>query len=81
VLRFYILDLHTLGFYGAVPADEERFQVLDRAYELGALNWDSADMYGDNEDLLGKWFKRTGKRDEVSSSPESSQLQSRLTPD
>lgn len=22
-------------------------------------------LYGDSEDLLGKWFKRTGKRDEV----------------
>lgn len=53
------------AFYGATESDEERFKVLDRAYELGALNWDSADMYNDNEDLIGKWFKRTGKRDEV----------------
>lgn len=22
-------------------------------------------MYGDNEELLGKWFKRTGKRDQI----------------
>lgn len=22
-------------------------------------------MYGDSEELLGKWFKRTGKRDEI----------------
>lgn len=22
-------------------------------------------MYADSEDLLGKWFKRTGKRDEI----------------
>ena len=22
-------------------------------------------MYGDSEDLIGKWFKRTGKRDQV----------------
>jgi aryl-alcohol dehydrogenase-like predicted oxidoreductase len=26
---------------------------------------DSADVYGESEDLLGKWFKRTGKRDEI----------------
>lgn len=25
----------------------------------------SSSLYGDNEDLLGKWFKRTGKRDEI----------------
>lgn len=37
--------------------DEERFKVLDRAWELGYVNWDSADFYGDNEDLLGKWFQ------------------------
>jgi aryl-alcohol dehydrogenase-like predicted oxidoreductase len=40
-------------------------QFLDRAYELGEKFWDSADAYGDSEDLLGKWFKRTGKRDEI----------------
>ena len=26
-------------------------------------------MYGDCEELLGKWFQRTGKRSEVKSSP------------
>jgi aryl-alcohol dehydrogenase-like predicted oxidoreductase len=53
------------AFYGAPESDEERFKVLDRAYELGERNWDSADVYMDNEDLIGKWFKRTGKRDEI----------------
>ena len=32
---------------------------------MGETNWDSADVYMDNEDLIGKWFKRTGKRDEI----------------
>ncbi|TVY28387.1 Aldo-keto reductase [NADP(+)] [Lachnellula hyalina] len=53
------------AFYGKPEADEERFKVLDRALELGQTNWDSADMYMDSEDLLGKWFKRTGKRDQI----------------
>jgi aryl-alcohol dehydrogenase-like predicted oxidoreductase len=53
------------AFYGKPDPDEERFAVLDRAYELGDTFWDSADIYGDSEDLLGKWFKRTGKRDEI----------------
>lgn len=44
------------AFYGAPSADSERLALLDRAYELGELHWDSADMYGDNEDLLGQWF-------------------------
>jgi aryl-alcohol dehydrogenase-like predicted oxidoreductase len=52
-------------FYGKPESDEQRFKVLDRALELGQTNWDSADMYADSEDLLGKWFKRTGKRDQI----------------
>ncbi|KAH8162628.1 hypothetical protein CIB48_g5618 [Xylaria polymorpha] len=51
--------------YGKAPSDEERFAVLDRAVELGATNWDTAALYGDCEELVGKWFKRTGKRDEI----------------
>jgi aryl-alcohol dehydrogenase-like predicted oxidoreductase len=46
------------AFYGEVASDEERFKILDRTYELGQTNWDSADIYGDSEDLIGKWFKR-----------------------
>ena len=53
------------AFYGATEPDEERFKFLDKAYEMGETNWDSADIYMDNEDLIGKWFKRTGKRDEI----------------
>ena len=53
------------GAYGAGGTDEERLAYLDRAYELGETNWDSANIYGDTEDLVGKWFKRTGKRNEV----------------
>ncbi|RYO86800.1 hypothetical protein DL766_000160 [Monosporascus sp. MC13-8B] len=60
------LGLMGMSFlYGKAPSDEERFAVLDRAVELGATNWDTSDFYGDNEELLGKWFKRTGKRDQI----------------
>ncbi len=45
------------AFYGNTGTDAERLKVLDRAYELGVRHWDTADMYKDNEDLLGKWFK------------------------
>ncbi|KAK0200332.1 NADP-dependent oxidoreductase domain-containing protein [Desarmillaria ectypa] len=51
-------------FYGAVDSDEE-LQILDAAYEKGCKHWDSADVYGDSELLIGKWFKRTGKRNEI----------------
>lgn len=53
------------SFYGVPPSDEERFKLLDRAYELGCTHWDSARLYGDSEELLGKWFQRTGKRKEI----------------
>ncbi|KAI1420263.1 NADP-dependent oxidoreductase domain-containing protein [Xylaria sp. FL1777] len=49
-----------MGFsvgYGAAEDDEERFKLLDRAWELGCTNWDTADVYGDSEDTIGKWFK------------------------
>ncbi|KAJ6564527.1 NADP-dependent oxidoreductase domain-containing protein [Mycena capillaripes] len=53
------------GTYGAVGDDEERFKLLDAAYAAGCTMWDTADIYGDSEELLGKWFKRTGKRNDI----------------
>ncbi|KAF8654840.1 hypothetical protein AX16_003360 [Volvariella volvacea WC 439] len=52
-------------FYGPTEPDEERFKVLDAAYNLGSRHWDSSNTYGDSEELIGKWFKRTGKRYEI----------------
>jgi aryl-alcohol dehydrogenase-like predicted oxidoreductase len=43
-------------FYGDTKPDNERLALLDQVYELGERFWDTADMYGDSEDLLGKWF-------------------------
>jgi len=53
------------AFYGDTLPDEERFKLLDAVLESGCNYWDSADIYGDSEELLGKWFKRTGKRSSV----------------
>ncbi len=44
--------------YETIGSDEERFKVLDRAIELGSTYFDSADVYGDGEDLLGKYFQK-----------------------
>ena len=56
-------------FYGAASDrnEEESFAVLRRAIELGCTFWDTADVYGigENERLLGKFFKHEGKRDKV----------------
>lgn len=53
------------AFYGPPKPDAERFAFLDRAHELGLTFWDSADIYHDNEDLIGNWFARTGKRSDI----------------
>ncbi|KAJ7149631.1 NADP-dependent oxidoreductase domain-containing protein [Mycena filopes] len=63
----------TIGFgamgistgYGEVESDEERFKVLDAAHAAGCTFWDTANVYADSEELLGKWFKRTGKRADI----------------
>lgn len=43
------------SFYGKPRPDDERLALLDHIYESGETHWDSADMYGDSEDLLGKY--------------------------
>ena len=43
------------AFYGQPKPDSERMAFLDKIFEDNERNWDSADMYGDNEDLLGKY--------------------------
>ena len=42
------------AFYGSPKPDNERMALLDKLYDDGELFWDSADMYMDSEDLLGR---------------------------
>ncbi|KAF7290368.1 Aldo-ket-red domain-containing protein [Mycena chlorophos] len=53
------------AFYGPASSDEEAFAVLDAAHAAGTTFWDTADIYAGSEDLLGRWFKRTGKRADI----------------
>ncbi|KAJ7050026.1 NADP-dependent oxidoreductase domain-containing protein [Mycena amicta] len=53
------------AFYGDVGSDEERFEILDAAHAAGCTFWDTAQIYNDSEELLGKWFKRSGKRADI----------------
>ncbi|KAI0190614.1 NADP-dependent oxidoreductase domain-containing protein [Xylaria flabelliformis] len=55
-LGFGMMGLST-SVYGPFGNDEERLALLDRAWELGYTNWDTANSYGDNEVLIGKWLK------------------------
>ncbi|KAI1151251.1 aldo-keto reductase [Nemania diffusa] len=47
--------------------DEESYKVLTKAADNGITFWDTADMYGPftNEKLIGRWFKETGRRNEI----------------
>lgn len=47
--------------------DEESLKVLTAAADMGVTFWDTSDMYGPftNEELIGRWFKETGRRDEI----------------
>ncbi|KAJ7759555.1 NADP-dependent oxidoreductase domain-containing protein [Mycena metata] len=63
-IGFGVMNLS--AFYGEVNlSEEERLKVLDAAYAAGCTFWDTANVYGDSEVLLGKWFKRTGKRADI----------------
>lgn len=47
--------------------DQESMRVLSKAADSGLTFWDTSDVYGPrtNEQLLGKWFKQTGRRNEI----------------
>ncbi|KAI1482552.1 Aldo/keto reductase [Daldinia eschscholtzii] len=51
--------------YGKPMPDEQRLELLDHAHSIGETFWDTSDFYGDSEDLIGKWFSRTGKRSDI----------------
>ncbi|WP_407541902.1 aldo/keto reductase (plasmid) [Deinococcus radiomollis] len=64
-LNVSALGLGCMGMstgYGQ-PDDAESLRTLDHALDLGVTFYDTADIYGANEDLLGAWLK--GKRDRV----------------
>ncbi|KAI9042056.1 putative aldo/keto reductase [Aspergillus affinis] len=46
------------GVYGPKGTDEERFALLDKAHEIGEHFWDTADLYSDSEELIGKWIRK-----------------------
>ena len=43
--------------YGHAGDDATRLAYLDSLYSLGETFWDNADLYGDAEDVCGKWFE------------------------
>jgi len=72
------IEVHPLAFGGNVfgwTADESRsFELLDAWVDAGMDFIDTADVYsawvpghegGESETIIGKWLKRSGKRDKV----------------
>jgi aryl-alcohol dehydrogenase-like predicted oxidoreductase len=57
VLGFGAMSI-SIGYATPSSSDEERFKVYDRAIDLGCTYFDSADVYGDSEDVLGRYFKK-----------------------
>ena len=60
--------------FGWTIDEAQSHRVLDRAYELGLTFIDTADVYsrwkpghrgGESEEILGRWFKKSGKRDQI----------------
>ena len=47
--------------------DTASAEVLTKAADMGITFWDTSDVYGPhtNEKLIGKWFKDTGRRNEI----------------
>jgi aryl-alcohol dehydrogenase-like predicted oxidoreductase len=57
------------SFMHKVGCDEETsFAIMDRSLEAGVSFWDTANVYGNDgltERVIGNWFDKTGRRDEV----------------
>ena len=54
--------------FGWVTSEEDSFQIMDRALELGINFFDTADVYGwtvehgPTEEIIGRWFAQGGGR-------------------
>jgi len=48
-------------------AEKKHLEIMTRAADMGQTFWDTSDIYGPftNEELIGKWFKQTGRRKEI----------------
>ncbi|KAH9921860.1 NADP-dependent oxidoreductase domain-containing protein [Fomitopsis serialis] len=50
--------------YGSAD-QEEALRTLTYAADRGITFWDTADMYGTSQEVIGKWFAETGRRSEI----------------
>ncbi|KAK2767751.1 hypothetical protein FQN54_003909 [Arachnomyces sp. PD_36] len=53
------------GAYSAPKPREDSVAFLEHAHATGQRFWDTADVYADSEDIVGEWFQRSGKRNDI----------------
>ncbi|KAK9470242.1 NADP-dependent oxidoreductase domain-containing protein [Dipodascopsis tothii] len=53
------------AFYGTNLSADAAGEVLSRVIAAGCTFWDTSDVYMNNEDVIGEWFEKTGRRDEI----------------
>ena len=65
-LSVSVFGLGTMTF-GDESDEQASFAILDRYYQAGGRFIDTADVYshGVSEEIIGRWLKRTGTRDEL----------------
>ena len=54
-------------FFGQGEGEDEAFQIMDAAWELGITTFDTADAYGGgvSETVIGKWMASRGVRPQI----------------
>ncbi|KAG6815061.1 hypothetical protein H0H93_011084, partial [Arthromyces matolae] len=52
------------AFYGHSD-DKSSFDTLTHAANRGVTFWDTSDVYGTSQNLIGQWFTTTGRRKEI----------------
>ena len=58
-------------YFGSRTSEEDSFQIMDKALEMGINFFDTANVYGGSggrgrsEEIIGKWMKERGTRDDI----------------
>ena len=72
-LKVSEICLGTMQF-GWTADEENSLKVMDKAHDAGMIFWDTANVYtrwseksyaGHTEEIIGKWFKKSGNRDDI----------------
>ena len=63
-LKVSRICLGTMTF-GSGADEEVSFKILDRFFERGGTFLDTADAYGKSEEIVGRWIKERGVRDQI----------------